>query len=30
MESFRDQAHLRQIQQEAKAIIDAVFKKAGV
>ncbi len=29
-ESFRDRAHLQRIQQEAKAIIDAVFKKAGV
>jgi phosphoglucomutase len=29
-ESFRDRAHLARIQEEAKAIIDAVFKKAGV
>jgi len=29
-ESFRDRAHLERIQREAKAIIDAVFKKAGV
>jgi phosphoglucomutase len=29
-ESFRDQAHLRRIQQEARAIIDSVFREAGV
>jgi phosphoglucomutase len=29
-ESFRDRAHLARIQEEAKTIIDAVFKKAGV
>jgi phosphoglucomutase len=29
-ESFRDHAHLARIQEEARAIIDAVFRKAGV
>ena len=29
-ESFRDRAHLARIQEEAKAIIDSVFRKAGV
>jgi phosphoglucomutase len=29
-ESFRDRAHLARIQEEAKAIIAEVFRKAGV
>jgi phosphoglucomutase len=29
-ESFRDRAHLTRIQEEAKAMIDNVFEKAGI
>jgi phosphoglucomutase len=29
-ESFKDSTHLARIQEEAKAIIDSVFRKAGV